>query len=94
LPRPENRDGGPTLLPEAVYAGVISPGSRRFPLALLWAVLATLIIGAGYVVLWDQSAPIAKHDALPSPTHSGPAATASPAPPRQDKNLPWLFQRP
>jgi hypothetical protein len=99
-PRSRTRDGDSApLLPEAVYAGVISPGSTRIPLALLGAVLATLIVGAGYVVLSDRSAPIAKHDVLPSTTHLGPAPTASPAPPRQsaqpeDKNLPWYFKRP
>jgi hypothetical protein len=99
-PRSGNRDGDPaSFLPEAVRAVVISPGSKRIPLAVLGAALATLIVGAGYVVLWDRSAPIAKHDVLPPTVHLGPAPTPSPAQPRQsaqpeDKNLPWYFKRP
>jgi hypothetical protein len=98
---------GIRLLPpaEAVHVGPTLSAPQRLPLALLGAVLAILIIGFGYVVLVNGSAPISKPE-LPganaaiagsAPTdqsHRSPV-TSRPLAPSEDNPLwPNRFPRP
>jgi hypothetical protein len=89
---------------EAVTVGPTLPGRQRLPLALLGAVLATLIIGVGYVVLVGDLTPT-KHELLRPPAAiAGPATTDQPyrspatsrqlAPTGDNPLLPNRFPRP
>jgi hypothetical protein len=91
--------------PEAVNVGPTLPGPQRLPLALLGAVLATLIIGFGYVVLVGASTPITKPElprtntaiagsAVTDQSHRSPV-TSRPLAPTEDNPLwPNRFPRP
>ena len=77
-------------------------GPKRLPLALLGAVLATLIVGAGYVVFLGEQTRIAKSDpprppvvaTPPEPSHQ-PPVTARPSAPNETTYPPgWFFKRP
>jgi hypothetical protein len=92
----------PSLQPVAIGPTLRRP--QRLPLALLGAVLATLIIFAGYVVLVGDSTPITKPGLLRTPTanagsppstaqYSAPALTRSSAPAGME-DLPSIFKRP
>jgi hypothetical protein len=97
LPRSGDRGSDPPS--EVMTVGAFRARSGQLPLALLGAVLATLIIAASYIVLSDRSAPIVpQHEVSRSVVHVDPAPAPSSIPPRpsapaQDKYLPTIFPR-
>ena len=97
MPRSGDRGRDPPPS-EAAMVGAIRARSGQLPLALLAAVLATLIIAASYVVLSDRSPPVAQRHEVSRSLHVDPAPTPSSIPSRpsaapQDKYLPTIFPR-